>query len=451
MAEAITLTQEMLNAFISGLNPRKKGEEKSKTDVLKDKISEFVDEIIDTYHIKYVPAKHRIYWYDNGVYRPNGEELIGRLMESKFKGICGNHNVEEAVGMAKRRASFDLDDLIPDPYILNVKNGLYDRRTRILSPHNPEHWSVSQIPVNFDPGVDCPVIKGFFNDIADPADIPLLEEIIGWLLDWWRYRPHKAVMLYGPGRNGKGAFLRLALAFLGKNNCSAVGLQKLVGDRFAPIDLVDKAANISGDLPLKDLSESETFKNATGDDTIRVENKGLQSFNYLNWAKMLFGANKLPETADRTNGFYSRWIIIKFMNIFGPGFKPMDHTIEARMQTPDELSGLLNLALTALDRLEANNWNFSYRLTQQDVKDMYERLSNPVFAFMQDCCSEDQDGYVSKADLLTAYKRYAKEHKLQTYTPRKFAEKVEEQILIPVESGKSCDGFIRVWRGIKMQ
>ena len=449
MAEAITLTQEMVNAWVSGLHKPKA--KQSETDILKEKISKFCDEIIDQYHIKHVPAKHRMYWYDNGVYRPNGEELIGRLMEEKFKGICGNHNVQEAIGMIKRRASFDLDTVVIDPYILNVKNGLYDRRTKILSPHNPGHWSVSQIPVNYDPKADCPTIKGFFSDIADPEDIPLLEEVIGWTLYWWKYGPHKAVMLYGPGRNGKGAFLRLLMAFLGKKNCSAVGLQKLVLDRFAPIDLVDKAANISGDLPMKDLSESETFKNATGDDTIRVEDKGLKAFNYLNWAKMFFGANKLPETVDRTNGFYSRWIIIKFMNIFGAGGKPMDHSIEDRMQSPEELSGLLNLALIALDRLESNNWEFSYRLTLQDVQDMYERLSNPVFAFVQDCCIADDDGYITKTDLFKAYKDYAKMNRLQSYSPTKFNDKMSEQVHISVYEGKEQNGTVRVWRGIRMQ
>ncbi|MGZ4059771.1 MAG: DUF5906 domain-containing protein [Bacteroidia bacterium] len=44
-------------------------------------------------------------------------------------------------------------------------------------------------------------------------------------------------------------------------------------------------------MPNRDLSESDTFKAATGEDFIRVEGKGTPAFDYQNWAKMFFAAN----------------------------------------------------------------------------------------------------------------------------------------------------------------
>ncbi len=38
----------------------------------------------------------------------------------------------------------------------------------------------------------------------------------------------------------------------------------------------------------------------------------------------------------------------------------MDHLLIEKLTTPEELSGLLNLALQGLKRLRDNNWTFSY-------------------------------------------------------------------------------------------
>lgn len=428
----------------------KKAKKAESADAKRRLVNNIVDELITKHYVKYVPSQGRIYRYTDGVYKSDGYEFIGYMAEGLTKGGCNNHLVNEIIGSVKRRTATVFEPTDKNPNILNVKNGLLDLTTGELMPHTPDHVSFTQLPVNYDPKADCPIIKKYLHEVVKPEDIPLLIEVAGWTIHWWEYRPHKAVMLYGVGRNGKGTFLRLLTAFLGPDNVSCVGLQKLVSDRFAPIDLVNKAANLAGDLPARDLSDSDMFKSMTGQDMVRVENKGEKSFNYTNWAKMIFGANKLPKTPDNTDGFYSRWIIIEFPFRFGPGGRPIDNELEAKMQSPEELSGLLNLALEGLQRLKANGFEFSYRLTLEDVRHMYMRLSDPVFAFVQDCCEVDFEGYISKKDLHRAYKKYAAEYHLQPVTPKKFSQSIEDQDLIPLESGTAKGGSVRVWRGLKL-
>jgi putative DNA primase/helicase len=392
-----------------------------------------------------------MYYYRNGVYHPKAETLIGELAEREFQGGCTNQLVNEIIGMIKRRTYSCLDTV--DPELINVRNGLLNIKTGELSDHTPELFFTVQLPVKYDPEASCPKIKKFFGEVVAPEDVPLLEEFVGWTL-WRPYDIHKAIMLWGGGRNGKGAFLRLLEAFLGKDNVSHVSLPKLVGDRFAAVDLVGKAANIYGDLPARDLSETDIFKNVTGQDTIRVENKFSKSFDYLNTAKMFFSANKLPKSPDDTDAFYIRWIIVKFPYRFGTAERPFNTNLDAEISSQQELSGLLNLSLEALKRMRSNGWKFSYNLTLNDVKAMYQRLSDPVFAFLQDCCEPSDDDYFVKDDLYRHFKAYAAENNLSQMTKTKFIQKMEEQNYIPVEpfKPKNDEGKQeKAWNGIRLK
>jgi putative DNA primase/helicase len=420
---------------------------------LMTRASDAVDRWIEVHHLVTRTDGDILYCYkDTGVYAPEGERLLAELSEVEFHGECTNNMVKEIIGMAKRRTYTAPDRFSVDPAIINVKNGLINIWTGELKSHTPGVFYTVQLPVTYNPGAGCPKIRKFFGEVIVPEDKPLLEEVTAWLL-WRPYDVHKAIMLYGAGRNGKSAFLRLLEAFIGIDNIAHVSLPKLVGDRFAAIDLVGKAGNFFGDLPAKDLSETEIFKAATGGDTIRVEDKFKKAYDYKNTAKMVFSANKLPKSPDDTDGFYSRWIIIKFPYQFGTEERPFNTNLDEELSTPEELSGLLNLALVALKRMKDNGWQFGYRLTLDDVKDMYKRLSDPVYAFLQDCCESSEKNYIVKADLHKGYQKYAAANKLPSMTVKKFVTSVEEQSHIPVEPFKpqTNEGQKKAWLGIKMR
>jgi P4 family phage/plasmid primase-like protien len=419
--------------------------------VAKFDISAIIDGWIKTYNFKTRTDSGTIYYYKEGVYVP-GEILIEKLAEQDIIG-CNNKTVQEAKGTVRRRTYLEPDKFLGDLHIINVKNGLLDLKTAKLHPHSPDVITTVQLPIEYDPTAKCLRIDEFLEQVLDPDDIELVYEMAGWFL-WRQYHVHKAIMLYGVGRNGKGTLLRLFEAFLGIENCSHVSLQKLIGDRFAPVDLVGKAANIFGDLPQKDLSETDIFKCLTGGDTIRVEAKFIKPFDFKNEAKLLFSANALPKTSDSSTGFFVRWIIILFRNQFCTLERPLNPNLDAELQTPEELSGFLNKALEGLARLRSNNWQFSYRLSEEEIRKMYQRLSDPVFAFMEDCCIEDPDSRITKNDMHKAYRDYAQANKLKPLGIKKFGKFVQEQNCIPVEECWILDKFgsgSKGWQGVKIK
>jgi P4 family phage/plasmid primase-like protien len=355
------------------------------------------------------------------------------LIGTEFPELVNNKLVSDILGNVKRRTYTDRE-LFNNRHVINVKNGLLDLDTLQLQPHTPDYLSTAQLDVFYNPDAKAPKITKFFKEVAQSGDVALIEEIIGWLL-WPDYHIHKAIMLVGPGRNGKGTLLRLITAFMGRKSISNVTLQDLVSDTFAKSDLYGKLANIGGDLPSKDLSDTSAFRNLTGGDDNRAQEKYRPAFSFRNKAKMLFSANVLPRSQDDTYAFYVRWILIEFLNRFVLDDGTADPDLDEKLQTPEEMSGLLNIALEGLKRLKANGWKFSYTKTAEDVEVMYKRNANPVFAFLMDECEAGcATDYIEKSVFFDKFNSYVKAHSLRPMSTTKFGELLKDQTEIPVSN-----------------
>ena len=419
-----------------------------------DKINDRIPAWIDEHHFKTVADTEKLYHYAHGVYLDDGETILKTIIEQEFGGISNNRMVSDVIGKVKRRTYIDRE-LFNNGPILNVQNGLLNLETLELKPHTPDYLSTSQINVAYDKNATAPKIKKFISEVARPEDVNLIEELIGWLL-WPDYNIHVAVMLLGPGRNGKGTLLRLITAFLGAKSVANVTLQDLVSDRFAKADLYGKMANIGGDLPAKDLSDTAAFRNLTGGDDNRAQEKYRVAFNFRNKAKMLFSANVLPRSPDDTYAYYSRWILLEFLHTFDPRSGTGDPDLDSKLQTPEELSGLLNIALAGLKRLRNNGWRFSYDKTVEDVEIMYKRNSNPVVAFLMDECEEDPEAYVEKGVLQSRFRRYCEQHGIRPLTVKRFSYLLKDQSVIPISDYRPFITGERValprcWLGVRFK
>ncbi|MGC2683941.1 MAG: DUF5906 domain-containing protein [Candidatus Nitrosopolaris sp.] len=131
-------------------------------------------------------------------------------------------------------------------------------------------------------------------------------------------------------------------AFLSEYNCSHRSLQDLDKNRFAAADLYGKHVNTFAGLKSIKLSETGNFKMLVSGDSITAERKFEHPFTFRNYAKLIFSTNEIPESNDKTDAFYDRWIIFHFDKKFQCG--PEDTKMMEKITTPEELSGLLNLA-----------------------------------------------------------------------------------------------------------
>src|SRR5699024_1243807 len=106
--------------------------------------------------------------------------------------------------------------------------------------------------------------------------------------------------------------------WVGHDNCSSLALEDL-SERFRTSQLVGKIANIGDDSGSDLLKNTAIFKKIVTGDSITVEYKHGQPFSFNNKAKLLFSANNLPPSSDKSDGFFRRMIIIPFNAVFRPG------------------------------------------------------------------------------------------------------------------------------------
>lgn len=218
-----------------------------------------------------------LYLYRGGVY-VMGRDLIHAEFTSRLdEGYRPSHAAAtiDFLTAELRDEGCVLPDA-PSGCLLNVRNGMLDLTTRELLDHDPAYLSAVQLPVEWDPDATAPVYERWLRDQAgDQADD--LEETASTMLDPGR-APTKAVFLFGPTRSGKSTFLRLMAAIAGRANTSAVTLQHLSSNRFAPARLQGKLLNCAADLSSHHVDDLATFKLLTGGDPVFAENKFAHPF-----------------------------------------------------------------------------------------------------------------------------------------------------------------------------
>jgi putative DNA primase/helicase len=256
-------------------------------------------------------------------------------------------------------------------------------------------------------------------------------------------------MLVGDGANGKSTFIRLLKEFLGASNTASISLHDLQGQRFATAQLNDKHANLYPDLESKALYQTGIFKALTGEDQLTADKKFRDHFNFVNHAKMIFSANRVPESSlDDSDAFYRRWIIINFPNKFQGS--TADRTIIDKLTTPEEMSGLLNLALKALRELLASG-QFTNDTSTDAKREQYIRLSDPVRSFVMDCVDASPQDWVKKDEAYQAFCQYCRLKKYPDLSKVTFDKRFRGAA--EVQDYRPEIGGVRVyaWKGIKLR
>ncbi|EPV4646879.1 DNA primase family protein [Clostridium perfringens] len=294
--------------------------------------------------------------YENGVYNISGEKEAGRIiMDYMLPNYCIMASIRDCRDQWDILVSKDFDDFNRNPYLVNVRNGLLDIRDMSFKEHTPSYLSTVQLNVEYNPQVDCPQFKKFLNEVLDCKLIPLVQEIVGYLLTT-NTASQKAFVFWGPARTGKSTLLWVVeYLLLGKKNVSNIPWQE-IGDKFKTAELLGKLANVFSDLPSKSIDDTGIFKVVTGEDYLMAEKKNKNPFKFKPFARLVFSCNELPRNyVDRTEGFYRRLIIVPFSRQIEKS--KIDKSLKYKFQREKE--GILNWALEGLKRLYENNFEFS--------------------------------------------------------------------------------------------
>ena len=395
---------------------------------------------------------NEIYHYDSGIYRKNGDALIRQetekmLVDVRVSYLSTCHLSGEIIGHIQRNTFKERNGVEPPLNLLCLQNGILDINAMQLLPFTPDRFFVAKLPVGYDPIARCPNFEKFLNDVLSKNDVPIIQELFGYCL-YRDYPVQKIVMFLGEGSNGKSTILNVLEALIGRNNCSNLPLQQLTDGRFAVANLYGKFVNKFADLDSFDLEQTGVLKMLVGNDTFEADRKFKETINFRNYAKMVFSCNTLPRTKDRTDAFYRRWIIIPFMKKF-EGANCDIHLLE-KLTTPEELSGILNYSLIGLKRL-LEQGAFTGTRTTEEIRETYDRLSDPIKAFKLDMLYTSAEAWIEKSRLYAAYVSYCNDKVIPAESKIKFSKRLVEEIRIH-DYFRLINGQQReCWMGVKLK
>jgi putative DNA primase/helicase len=290
----------------------------------------------------------------------------------------------------------------------------------------PEFLWPNRFDIDWDPTATTTYTDGFLERILPAEECILFYEILGYCLvpdtDF-----QKAFLLQGPGANGKSKFLELIRKILGKDNCSAIPLHRLESNSFAAYGLMGRLANIHADLSANRLPSSEMFKAIVGGDLITIERKYHDASEAVLPVRLLFSCNRLPRSADNSDGFFRRWILIRFNKA---NFSKEKDKKDMILSTPlmnallAERSGILFKAVKAYNAvIERGGFTETERM-RQDMAE-FRAMTDSLSQWIEDTCLIGPNLKVRQKDLHRLYNKFCKENDLAPLDASEFSEQVQ--------------------------
>lgn len=154
-------------------------------------------------------------------------------------------------------------------------------------------------------------------------------------------------------------------------------MDSLQDDKFDRIKLMDRHANISGELAPTFIKDTTLLKQLTGGDMISSRLMHSQKdVKFMNFAKLIFLANKIPGTYENDDAYFERVKLFNFPHVFKKGVDRDEYILE-KISTSEEFSGLFNRAVEALRKL-LERGDFTTTKSSEELKDEYITKSNPI-------------------------------------------------------------------------
>jgi len=317
------------------------------------------------------------------------------------------------------------DELDPNPWLLNVKNGTIDMQNVEFREHKQEDMITKIANVEYDPKADCPMWKQFVREIMGyKADlIKFVQTAAGWSLSG-DISEQTMFILYGTGANGKSTFLNTVMYLLGdyalatptetfmkkSGDNYSNDVARLRGTRFVTTTEVEQGRRLSEPL----------IKKITGNDEMTARFLYGEFFNFMPTFKIFMATNHKPVIKGTDHGIWRRIKLIPF-NVRIPEEKQDKH-LELKLR--EEASGILNWLLEGIGiwKNEALKPPKSVLFATDEYREEMDVIGN----FLQEKCIKKEDVTVTIKRLYKAYSDWCDENHEHPVSERFFTLRLKE-------------------------
>jgi len=435
--------------------------------------------ILSKNNFKTLEDTDKILFYEDGVYKDNGELKIKTICEDWIKD-CTREIVNEITATIKRktpvsRKIFDLDgfEVCTTNKVINIKSG-------DISDHSPERFYRTRLPVNFDPKAKCPKFVKFLH-MCLPHPDDYIDQLEAFACGLLKNIPKLEAMFFetGKGDNGKSTFINIINWFYGPDNTSTVSIHELLYNKFAKSRLENKRVNTFPDIESDALDNFGILKALVSGDAIDAENKYQNPYTFVCHAKLFFSANELPEIKEKTFATFKRIRLTKWnqnfvkvpvfemekekMQIRYPeytiheiadelatnGIHLMDRQfVNSILEDEAEKSGILNLLLTVVKNIIKRDGFFN-DYTQTQLNELWSENSTMIEAFAKDCLVRDSKHWIDKSKVYQVYHAYCRQFGKPPRPDNIFHPVLQSLFNVESSQKRTKYGKIRIYEGLR--
>jgi P4 family phage/plasmid primase-like protien len=241
-----------------------------------------------------------------------------------------------------------------------------------------------------------------------------LMEFVGLALFNEATRFKKAVILDGPGDNGKSVANKVLHA-LAEGATSALAPHEF-GARFSRVALVGKRLNLVDEMANDDLVASDSYKAIIAGGVIKAEHKHRDPFEFAPRAGHIFAANELPATRDNSDGFWTRAMVVRMPHRF------TQRTRDAGLADyiiANELPGILAWALHAGAKA-LHHGRYTEAPQIEAARDEWRQNADLILAWLRDATEPTNGPGDKSGDLYDAFSRWLERRGHKPMTHRTF-------------------------------
>ena len=385
-----------------------------------------------------------IYDKDAGRYVP-GEHRVRKILADSMELEWSPTRINGILTWFKDRAPRLWD--APPLDRVNVLNGILDIESGELEPHSLDFLSPIQINAAWDPEAECPAIDRFVQRVFPYDAQDVFYQLAGLFLTP-DSRCQKAVLFLGSGASGSGKSVATALlkTFLGSWNVSNVPLHDLTQGSFSLAEIRGKLLNISADVPERDFNDTAVFKQIVDGQlaTLRVPRKHRDPIEFQPFTRLLASAARVPQSADNSLGYLRRWLVVPFDTTLNES--NLDRTLLDQLTIPEELSGLLNRAVSEYRQLlESGTLTESEKMAR--AKDGFDQESDSTRLFLEERVEECSPyNEIDRTELYNAYKDWCAFNRVNPVSARHLYSSIWD--IFRVKTQKSHGR--RLFKGIQL-
>ncbi len=385
------------------------------------------------------------YRKERGIWEKLPDEIVMQYAEETCRSVGEAVTASKISGtlkIATAQAFRDVKWDATNPRDVAVQNGVLQYRDGkwALHPYRMEDYRRVSLPIVFDTGAKCPRFTQFVQEVFAGAEdakeraLALMETVGLTMTASTEFE--KAVMLVGPGANGKSVMLRLLVDMVGEY---AVGINPAEFDnKFQRASLDGKLANIVTELPEGTTLPDGAIKAIISGEACTVEHKHRDPFVMKPIAKIWLGTNHLPSTRDFSPALFRRFTILKFPNVFPESARDIRLSEKLRSEIP----GILNIALVALAQA-FNRGHLTIPPSSADAVCTWKKDADQVASFADEMLLSEPGARIASNEAYSLYQQWANESGIQRPVSRKsFTTRIEGLGLAQAGKGTGGERFL---------